>query len=271
MISTTRVAGLERKIESRKLWFGGGWCSSFELSWKACGGQKTQSESLNVSIFAQSLLRALTVFRSFNVPSPKEEGIIVCNLRGRPLESFSLQTHPDIPPGYEELYFLSGNVLLKQDLSIGEKDPSSQKQNHTALISEPQPFSWQVVTKFDSFTRKSILHRASSLIYGTEDVVNLIKDRAAISPQNWSFLFEQEDIEITTMRLGFENFKSRFLGPWFGMTPDIYRRLFVQATPLSLDILAEEERLSQRNELPFAREDLCDRLEKIVQESVFAE
>lgn len=197
---------------------------------------------------AQLKTRLANYLQSIEDLIPTDIGLCdqLLNVRGRPRELF-LREQPSWPKeGEEELVFISG-VFQETEENCDEAENEKKGEPHV------QQFSLQILTSFAGFpTNRSIEYKVVHRYHGPyadtwleQPLSNIIKDSR---------------VGIDIFRCGFEFFRARFFGHFFGFGPNVERRFLLNVSPKDIFLSMSEEGLPTSDSLPFAEERYLEKL-----------
>ena len=168
------------------------------------------------------------------------------NLRGRPPESLTpLPASALAGSAAEEIFCASGVVFT----SAEDSEPRSGLEAFSSRAADRRirpdtgvtlPFEYRLTTEFDRFENAEIVHRMRKRVSGPIVAI-------PATPRTLSRLLPAR---IDLFRLGFEVFRSRFLGAAFGRLPSIRGRCYLSANPAGISVFIEEDAMANNRALP---------------------
>ena len=184
----------------------------------------------------------------------EENGKLICvlqDLRGRPAESFRNSTsalpHRDGSTREEEFFYSAGSIF---DLPATLEDPPIEPAESVKI-----PFRYQLLTKFNRFTDDGhILHD-----FTPEISANLSSLLPLLSPRS---LIKLVPTQLEQVRLGFEGYQRQFFGAMFGLIPKLQNRFYFEISTSQIQLMLEEEGITDGRTLPFEDSGLLDGLER---------
>lgn len=171
------------------------------------------------------------------------------NLRGRPIEAFEKNELVKLPPGEEELLYISGYL---------EQHPKSSEDTITNDKPETLPFALKLNTRFLDFPSRASIRHELLLNYSGPQADTLLHLQL-------SSLAKFLPLRFSHIRLGLELFEPKFVGQWFGFSPDIVQRFYLEADEHRIMISTQEDRLSSAKALPFGKLKAIEQIIQLIQ------
>ena len=220
----------KRSIQARNQWFGLGRIVSAEIE----AFSDSPATVFPIKEITLGLLRGFPeLTQAFKIHDEDKDKKTIQNLRGRPFSTITPLKQQDAQASIEELLLLTG---LKTTINSGPEN------NHIE-----EKFLFSLLTKFESFGKNVINYELSS-----REI--LPKSYRPCDLQKIEEALTDEMMKLNQLRLGFEKFRPRFLSTYTGMTPTIYGYFYLELTPSSLRISAQQQYATTNQALPFETE-----------------
>lgn len=157
------------------------------------------------------------------------------NMRGRPRETFA---QPPVPEGTEQLLSVAGEISVPAQ---SEEELPEIKQQLAPL---ELPFALELHSRFSCFAKNSILYQVTPQL----TLPPVFLEQA----QSLTELLRLPLACFSRVAVGFECFRSSFLGSLIGLVPVVYARFFLEVSTAGLQLSCEETAAAKSSFLPLA-------------------